>query len=159
MINMPIQDKRERFITAIKIVLDRLKSADMKVAVVGGTNLMLHGMDVELHDLDIIIEPGTLEKARSALAEYSPSEVRRLDPIVNDAWEVKLEIDGVEVQILTEDEGGVYVSKLSSNRLDWLEVEGIKVPTFRLDAEADAYSETGRQGKADMVRRFMASKR
>jgi len=68
---------------------------------------------------------------------------------------VKTTIDDVEIQIFGERDLGKYVSKLLANRIIKMKLEDIEVPCFTLEAEAQAYEETKRENKAQMIRNFL----
>jgi hypothetical protein len=145
----------ERFMDAIKIVSRTMEGKQIEWAVVGSTNLGLHGMEVTPHDLDIAVRSDRLGEVRSLFAAYNPSPVTKLESVVNDAWEVRLAIGGVEVQIFGERADGIYVSKLLEGKLERLRARDVEVSCFTLEAEAQAYSGTGRQEKAEAIRAFV----
>ena len=74
------------------------------------------------------------------------------------AWEVKFILNGIEVQILGENDEGDYVMKLIANRVVYLDLNGIRIPCFTLEAEEQTYRETNREKKANMIREFLRKK-
>ena len=146
------------FKKAIKIITERLKKNRIKWAVIGSTNLALQGMRITPRDLDVVVTLSDLKNIPKIFSEYPASRIKKLKSITEEpAWEVKIEIGDVKVQILGEKESGEYVNKLLKSRITYLEVDGIKVPCFTLETEADAYSETNREEKAKLIKKFLKS--
>jgi hypothetical protein len=144
-----------KFMNAIEIISGRLIKEQIKWVLAGSTNMALQGIDTNPKDLDIVVRFGDLNKMQLLFPEYSPSQITKLKPIVNVAWEVKLNIHGVEVQILGEKDSGVYVNKLLGNKLTYIKLKTLEIPCLTLEAESQAYAETNRQNKADKIREFI----
>lgn len=143
---------------ALKIVAERMQKTSLCWSVIGSTNMALQGMDVEPQDLDIVLRLDDLKKIPEIFSGIIVSDVRELPTITGEpAWEVKMEIEGVTVQILGEKDSGQYVSKLVAGRTTEVNVNGLTIPCFTLKAEADAYSETNRKKKAEMIKEFLRS--
>jgi len=119
---------------------------------VGSTNMQLQGMNVNPRDLDIVVQLSNLEK----ISRIFNAPINKLRSSTKEpAWEVKTTIDDVEIQIFGERDLGKYVSKLLANRIIKMKLEDIEVPCFTLEAEAQAYEETKRENKAQMIRNFL----
>ena len=128
----------------------------IKWALIGSTNMQLQGMDVSPHDLDIVVQLKDLEKMREIFSDYNASAVKELKPLTDESgWEVKLEIEDVEVQILGERDAGEYVSKLLANKLTKKKIDDIEIPCFILEVEAQTYAETNREHKAHLIQEFL----
>jgi len=128
----------------------------IKWALIGSTNMQLQGMNVNPHDLDIVVQLKDLEKIREIFSDYNASAIKELKPLTNEpGWEVKLNIENVEVHILGERDTGEYVSKLLSDRLTKIKIDDIKIPCFTLEAEAQTYAETNREHKAHLIQEFL----
>lgn len=150
---------KANFKKAIKIIHKLLNENKIKWALVGSTDMQLQGMDVNPRDLDIVVQLKDLEKMQEIFSEYNASPVKKLEPMTDEpAWEVKIEIEGVEVQILGERNTGEYVSKLLVNRLTKIKLDDIEIPCFTLEAEAQAYTETNREHKARLIHKFLTDK-
>jgi hypothetical protein len=50
---------------------------------------------------------------------------------------------------------GEYVSKLLANKLIYIKFNGFEIPCFTLEVEAQAYEETNRDNKAELIRDFI----
>jgi hypothetical protein len=146
----------EEFKQAIRIVAERLKRNNIVWAIVGSTNLVLQGIPKEPHDLDIVVSLEDLKRIRDLFEEYAPSEITPLKTVTDEpAWDVKMKINAVDVQVLGERKEGTYVKPLLNNKVLWVQMNEIKVPCLALTAEANAYEKTNRQQKAKEIRDFL----
>lgn len=145
---------------AIKIIHERLVNNSIKWALVGTTNMRLQGMQVEPHDLDVVIQHKDLKKVSRLFSDYSASSVKEFETLSSKpAFEVKAMIVNVEVQFLGGDETDIYVSKLLSGRTVSVKLDGIEVPCFMLEAESQSYMETNREQKANLIKEFLRTRR
>lgn len=146
----------ENFKKAIKIIHKLMNENKIKWALIGSTNMQLQGINVNPHDLDIVVQLKDLEKIREIFSDYNASAVKKLKPLTDEpSWEVKLKIKNVKVQILGERDTGEYVSKLLANKLTKKKIDDIKIPCFTLEAEAQSYTETNRKHKAHLIQEFL----
>lgn len=146
----------DNFKKAIKIIHEKLQNNKIKWALVGSTNMQLQGMNVQPHDLDIVVQLKELEKTREMFSEYNVSAIKELKPLTDEpAWEVKIEINDVEVQIFAQLNTGEYVSKLLADKLARIRFENVEIPCFTLEAEAQTYAETNRRYKSNLIREFL----
>jgi hypothetical protein len=146
----------ENFKRVIRIVYESINKNNIKWALIGSVNLKLQGMEIEPSDLDIVVMLEDLEKIRRIFSEYNPSKIKKLNPLGgNSAFEVKVIIEGIEVQILGEERGGVYIVNLLKNKLTKIKLEDMEIPSFTLGAEAEAYRETKREQKAALIKEFL----
>ena len=146
----------ENFKKAIKIIQKLMNENKIKWALVGSTNMQLQGMNVNPHDLDIVVQLKDLDKIREIFSEYSASTVKELKPFTDEpSWEVKVEIGTVEVQFFGQRNTGEYVSKLLADILTKIKIDDIEIPCFTLEAEAQTYTETNREHKAHLIQEFL----
>ena len=158
------------FKQAIKVLSQELNTQQLKYALIGSSNLVLQGMDLSPHDLDLVMRIDDLNKIPEIFRSYSPSNIEELRPDSGDpvwtaklerrqAWNVCFNIGKIPVQILGESNYGNYVSKLVAQRLVHIDIDGTDVPCFNLEAEAEAYQETFRPQKAERIRAFLQAKK
>ena len=156
----------EKVVDTIKIISSKLKENGIDYAIIGSGNCALQGMDLTPRDLDLVVRLDDLKKMPEIFKEYSPSEVEKLFPDSKDpAWTAKLEkhpaynvyfyIEGVEVQILGEEDDGDYVSKLLAKKIILVSLKGNNLPCFTLETEAEVYAQTFRPEKAKRIRDFI----
>ncbi len=154
------------FKEAIKVVYDKINGSGFNWAFIGSTNCALQGMEISPRDLDLVVRLDDLKLIPQIFKDYSPSEVEELRPDTGDlAWNAKLDrhpafnvhgyVEGVDMQILGEEDDGDYVSKLIANQVIYVPFNGLKLPCFTLEAEAEVYGETYRSEKAERIRQFL----
>jgi predicted nucleotidyltransferase len=146
-----------KFIDALEIIAQKLEKEHIKWALVGSVSLALQGMDFNPHDLDILLTFKDLSRIPILFSEYNPTGVTKLKPIVNDdTSDVKLNINGVNIQIFAENnDSGIYASRLLAHKLITLEINGLKIPCFTLEASSQTYADTKRQEKAERINEFI----
>lgn len=150
----------QNLIDAIKVIRKRLDDSRIKWALVGSANLKLQGMEAEPRDLDIVTRYEDLQKVSGIFSDYSASAVAELESLTDKpAWEVKARIGGAEVQFIAGGEKDVYTGKLLANKITYIKLDGIDIPCFTLEAEAQAYAETGREHKASLIREYLDKRR
>ena len=133
-----------------------LKNNKIKYALIGSANMLLQGMDVNPQDLDIIIQAKDLKKIQKIFSNDKLLPIEKLKNFTNNsAWEIKITLSKIDIQILGEKDNGTYVSKLLGNKLIEISLNGIKIPCLTLMAEAQAYAETNRKQKSDLIKNFL----
>ena len=144
------------FLEAIKIISSIMDKEKIKWAIIGSTNMALHGMNITPQDLDIIINIKDMKKTESIFKNYLTSKITDISSKVKrPAWEILLNIDGIEAQILGENEEGEYAPELKAQNIDKIQLDNLKIPCLTLEAEAEVYSKTNRQQKADLINSFL----
>lgn len=144
------------FLEVIKEIHSKLSKEKITYAIVGSTNMALHGMDVSPKDLDIVIGLGDLDRIPLIFKEKVIKNKTSLAPLVNrPAWEVILKINQIEIQFLGENADGEYNRELKKENLDLIQVDNLKVPCFKLEVDSKVYSRTNRQNKADLINKFL----
>ena len=133
-----------------------LKNNKIKYALIGSANMLLQGMDVNPQDLDIIIQAKDLKKIQKIFSNDKLLPIEKLKNFTNNsAWEIKITLSKIDIQILGEKDNGTYVSKLLGNKLIEISLGIIKIPCLTLMAEAQAYAETNRKQKSDLIKNFL----
>jgi hypothetical protein len=146
----------KNFIGALHKVAEKLNSQKIKWALVGSANLAIQGMDVKPKDLDIVVQLKDLKKVGGIFSQYNVSDIKELGGLAGRrAFEVKFNIEDVEIQVLGEENSGVYASKMLDGKIRKISVDDFLVRCLNLEAEARAYEETNRENKAKMIRKFL----
>jgi hypothetical protein len=144
------------FKNALRKIAKIINAHNIQWAVIGSANMALQGMNVRPKDLDIIVNKNDLNIIKNIFAEYIKGGIQELTSTANiPVWELELNVDGVEVQILGEEDKGQYASNLVSGNIIDVELDGAKISCLTLRAEADAYTETNRPKKANMIRNYL----
>jgi hypothetical protein len=146
---------QDNFRSVLAVLATQLAARNIVWVVVGSTNMALQGMDVTPHDLDIATHVDNLPIIKGLFAGYQASAITELQTCYEPAWEITCRIADVEVQFLGEHDTGEYVSKLLAQRVMHVPLYDVVIPCLTLDAEAQAYAETGREHKARLIKTFL----
>ncbi len=150
--------------TALKIVMDRLQGQPVNWAVMGSLGMALQGMDLDVHDIDLQTDEAGAYAIERILAEYVVTPVRFVDSPRMRSYLGKLEIGGMEVEVI----GDVRKAGAESdwdNALDldavrlWVQSGRLRVPVLSLEYEVESYQKMGRVEKAGRIRDFLAQRR
>jgi len=142
---------------ALKILAKRMTNIDW--AVIGSTNMVLQGMDVSPKDIDAVVSIKDFDR----LLDIFPDVIKRGKEKINTisgkpVWDIKLKIENTEIQILTEPKDGTYVTKLLSRKIVKIKIDNVLIPCLSLKAEAQAYRETAREQKAELIEDYLKTK-
>jgi len=146
----------EEFKRAIFEISERMLENSVKYAITGSANLALQGIKVPPQDVDIVVFHEDLQRIIRIFPEYLRSGVRKMESKIGDAWEVLLNIEGVDVQVFAEP-SGKYSRALYDNSFS-LDIDDRLIYCLPLEAELKLYRETGRLEKAKMIERFLKNK-
>jgi hypothetical protein len=144
------------FKKAIFEISEKMIENNIKYAITGSTNLALQGVPVSPKDIDIVVFYEDLERMIHIFPRFLKSSVRKMETEVGEAWEVLLNIDGVDVQFFSEMQGA-YHSALYENS-HCLDINDRLIYCFPLRQEMKIYKEMGKGEKVEMIRKFLRGK-
>jgi len=147
----------KEFKDVIKLICSGIKDKRIKWALVGSTNMYLQGINVDPNDLDITTNINSLKIFEK---EFNEHIIKPISKNIKKKYsfktnELKLLIKGIEVQIIGEHDNGVYFENINKGNIVLVGLDNIKIPCLSLSSEADAYSKTGRNNKADLIINFL----
>lgn len=151
----------DNFIKTIKEIAQKLQDKDINWAIIGSTNMALHGIDIAPKDLDITTNLEGLGIISDIFSEHKVGEPVVKQPEIEgykEFTEQTLELNGVEVQICGEYEDDIYYRSFIDGEIEEIDIEGVKVPVFSLKAEARAYRITKRKNKAKIIEDWLKIK-
>jgi len=153
-----------RHVRALREIYGGLGDSKVSWAVTASLSLALHGIPVEVHDIDILTDRDGAYEIERRFASYSARAVAlRASERIRSHFGV-LSVHGVEVEIMGDleiyDEAhGWLVTPDLATHTEMLAFEGMAIPVRTLDAEYVAYLRLGRTDKAELVRTWMAASR
>jgi hypothetical protein len=150
----------ERFAGALTELYLGLKDSGVSWVVTASLNLALHGLPVEVHDIDVLTDEAGAYEIERRLAQHSVRAVcwRASDRIRSHFGALCL--GGVAIDIMgdveTYDEvtGWQPTPEVASNS-EIIELRGQPIPVRTLEAEHAAYVRLGRAEKAELVQRWL----
>jgi ribonuclease-3 len=140
---------------ALLVVLDRLAGRDVAWALTGSAALLLNGVQVEAHDLDLTTDEAGVQSIADALAEFvvTPAGWWETDEMASQFS--RLQVEGVQVDvvgrpfIIKRAEGTVAIRPWSVRHE--VNFGGRELPIIPLEAELIAYAMMGRAAKVQLI--------
>ncbi|RLC73203.1 MAG: ribonuclease III [Chloroflexi bacterium] len=140
---------------ALLVVLDRLAGRDVTWALTGSAALLLNGVQVEAHDLDLTTDQAGVQAVADALAEFvvTPAGWWETDELASQF--ARLQVGGVQVDVVgrpfvIKRPGGAVAIRPWAIRHE-IDFEGRKLPIIPLEAELIAYAMMGREAKVQLI--------
>ncbi len=132
-------------------------------AVTGSLGMVLHGMTMEIHDIDIQTDKeGAYEIERRLVTSLVKLVHFKASEIVRSYFGV-FEVEGIKIEVM----GGLQHRSLDQSWLppvqvelhkEWIDYEGMSIPVMSLTHEAEAYDLYRRTEKAQKIKEFIAKK-
>ncbi len=153
----------EQYLAVLRKIHERLKYSNIEWVITGSLGMALQGMDLEVHDIDIQTDEAGAYEIENKFPEYvitpvhySPSE--RVSSHLG-----KLEIDGVEVEIMGAIQKRVdqiWEEPVSvGNYRNWVKIEGMQIPVLSLEYEYRAYLKLGRIERAQLMKEWLQNRK
>jgi hypothetical protein len=146
----------EDYKKAIFELSELLIENNVKYAITGSTNLALQGIKVIPQDIDIVLFQEDLQKIIKIFPKYLKTGMRKMEGKNGEVWEILLDIDGVEVQFFSENQG-LHSSALQEN-CHCLDVNDRLIYCLPLKEELKIYKGLGKEEKVEMIRKFLKKK-
>ena len=154
-------DLPEAHSRALVWLLENIPSDKFLWVLTGSAGLRLHGVDLPVHDLDIQTDLQTISRIEQRLADFMTVAVHLWESPGMRSLDGKAEIEGIQVELLANiahkmpDDSWRTFTDFS--RIVWVEMQGLRIPTFPLEDELAAYIAMGRTEKAALIRKTIAS--
>lgn len=125
--------------------------------------MALQGMRIEIHDIDIQTDEAGAYEIENKFPEYVITPIRYFQSERISSHLGKLEIDGVEVEII-----GAIQKRVDQiweepvrveNYRQWVEIDGMQIPVLSLEYEYQAYLKLGRVEKAQMMKEWLQNRK
>lgn len=145
-----------RYFEVLHIILSRLKHLTHPWAVTGSLGLVIQGVEVDVHDIDLQSTKEGAFVIERALEEYVVHPVEYLESKKIRSFFGELGINGIKVEIMGDvqkDIGSGWgpASDLSAS-IHWVKVDELSVPVLDLELEYEAYRLLGREEKSGKIR-------
>ncbi len=132
-------------------------------AVTGSLGMVLHGMQMDIHDIDLQTDKegafeieGRLVNSIVKIVHFRASERIRSYFGVFEVDGIKIEVMG-DMQHLAADQTWGKPVAIESCR-DWVDHADLHIPVISLEHEVEAYQLYGRLEKAEMIQKFLLKK-
>lgn len=150
-------------LAVLKRLAARLNGSPIIWAVTGSLGFALHGLPVEVHDIDIQSdEEGAYQIARRMSAYLTDVVALRESDMLRSHFG-RLRVDGIQVELI-----GAVQKRLPdgswgpptdvSEHSEMVALDRMLFPVMKLEYEAVAYRQMGRSQKAEMIETWLAKK-
>jgi hypothetical protein len=142
--------------------LTNLMKKPIHWAVTGSLGMALHGMQMEIHDIDIQTDKDGAFEIERRLVNYLLKIVHFRASAQIRSYYGLFEINGIKVEVMGDLQHLIADQKwgepvcVEQNR-DWVDYEGKHIPVMTLEHEIEAYTLYGRAEKVEKMKRFLAS--
>lgn len=150
------------FETALQTILEQLSGLPEAWALTGSVGMVLQGMPLQVHDIDVQTSPLGAIQIQQRLEGWMVEPVRQVESSFMRSLLGRAVVEGVEVEIIggvqKRLEGGGWEEPVNvAEHRRWVEWRGLNVPVLALEYEAEAYRRMGRLEKAEKIRRWLDS--
>jgi hypothetical protein len=154
----------KRYLDVLRQICELMQGSQFDWAVTGSLGMVLQGMDLPVHDIDIQTDEDGAYEIERRLSEFvvKPVLFKGSDRMRSRLG--KLAIDGIQVEVmgaiqkrLPDDSWEPPVQVAEHRR--WVEIKDLKIPVLSLEYEAEAYRLMGRDDRAAQVREFLEKTR
>lgn len=132
-------------------------------AVTGSLGMVLHGMQMDIHDIDIQTDKEGAYEIERRLVRYLVKLVHFKASERIRSYFGAFEIEGIKIEVmgdmqhLVADQTWDSPVSLESCR-DWVDHTDMHIPVITLEHEVEAYQKMGRSEKAEMIKNFLLKK-
>jgi hypothetical protein len=150
----------QNLIDTLKLISKRLTENGFIWAIIGSTNLALQGVDIVPRDIDIIVTIENLTQIKNIFPEYEVGEIEEKQSSVSGSyWRVIMRINDIEVEVLGEKDDGIYAGRLLAGNKIEIPLDDVSIFCLSLESELEAYRDTGRQNRVDLIEQFLSAKK
>jgi len=152
------------YLDVLRQIVELLDGIQFDWAVTGSLGMVLQGMDLPVHDIDIQTDEDGAYEIERRLADFvvKPVLFKGSDRMRSRLG--KLSIDGIQVEIMgaiqkRQPDGDWDPPVQVADHRRWVEIKDLKVPVLALEYEADAYQLMGREDRAAQIRKWLEKTR
>jgi hypothetical protein len=150
----------KRYLGVLRQICELMQGSQIDWAVTGSLGMVLQGMDLPVHDIDLQTDEDGAYEIERRLAEFvvKPVLFKGSDRMRSRLG--KLAIDGIQVEVM-----GAIQKRLPDGSWEqpvqvaehrhWVDVQDLKVPVLSLQYEAEAYQVMGREDRAAAIRLWL----
>jgi hypothetical protein len=135
----------ENIFKALKVISDKLNGKGINWVLISSTNQALQGVDVKPRDIDILTDKEGVYAIVEALKDFVVEAVHPRESETMKSHYGKLNIEGVEVEIIGDlinikPKGDLWSETKNFSKKIIIEFKGVEVPGISLDQELSAYT-------------------
>ena len=150
----------KQYLDVLRQICELMQGIQFDWAVTGSLGMVLQGMDLPVHDIDIQTDEDGAYEIERRMAEFvvKPVLFKGSDRMRSRLG--KLAIDGIQVEIMGAIQkrlpDGSWESPVQvAEHRRWAEIKDLKVPVLSLEYEAEAYQVMGREDRSAQIRKWL----
>jgi hypothetical protein len=144
----------QKNIDALRIITKKFSEHNLNWVLIGSTALAIHGVDVDVRDIDIKTDQESINKIGELLNEYAIETVHYKESEKFKSIYGLFNISGVQVEIFTDLEcktDGEWEKIPNFDKVVIKKCEEMNIPLIDLHEEYEAYKKLGRIDKANKI--------
>ena len=150
-----------RFGSVLQKIYAELRDYDIAWAITGSLNFALHGLPVEVHDIDVQTDKDGAYMIEQLFAEFVTKKVARRTSTYMRSYLGAFVLDGITVEVMGDMEKRLERGEWGEpvnvcDHRETITYEGMTIPVLSLEYEEIAYRQIGRIDKADMLRQYLS---
>lgn len=143
----------EKYVEVLRILSEKLKS--VKWVLVGSTNLVIQGINIEANDIDVLTDKEDAIKVGELLKEFEIKPVKFGEKYIFRSYNGLFAINGIEVEVMGELEeliDGEWISSYVDefDNIVIFEFDNFEIPLASLEDELEDYKKMNR--KKDQIK-------
>ena len=155
-----VYDLPEQHAKVLTLLIEKVPPTQYLWALSGSAGLRLQGVDLSVHDLDLVTDRKTVFLLEKELADFVTVPVHIWESEHTLSYHGQAEMHGLQVEFLGDirhrNADGAWQPPLDiPSVLGWVAWHGLQIPVLALAHEAMAYEEMGRTQKAELIRSTM----
>ena len=147
----------------LRFIHQRLEECPIEWVLTGSLGMVLQGMHLPVHDIDLQTDEAGAYEIERRLAEYVVKPVAFVTSESICSHLGRLLIKAIEVEVMGRiqkrmPDGSREAPVQVAAYRKWVDLEGCSIPVLSLEYEAEAYDRMGRRERASRIRAFLQRK-
>lgn len=138
----------ERNIKVFIKILNMVNDKNHPIILSGSTSLALQGVNIEVHDIDIVTDKEGAVLLDSLLKEYNINKMKYSETNTYKSYFGQYIIDDIKVEIMGEFQyklkNGEWSKENHLHEIKYIEYDGVDIPVLSLEQEMIEYENTNR---------------
>jgi hypothetical protein len=155
-----------KILKALQIIYPEMTNPGRKPinwAITGSLGMVLHGMQMDIHDIDIQTDKEGAYEIERRLVKYLVKLVHFKASERIRSYFGGFEIDGIKIEVMGDMQhlqpDQTWDKPVEINACsDWVDYADLHIPVITLEHEVKACQKMGRTEKAEMIKTFMLKK-
>ncbi len=131
-------------------------------ALIGSANLAFQGINIDVHDIDILTDEKSFEKIKEIFKDFKKPAEKAANSRFKSNYEVFL-INNIKVEVMEglmfKDDKNRWIKLFDLSDRIFKQADNLKVPVMPLKKSYEAYIKSGKAEKANLIKKFIEKKK